>query len=72
MAPNERAIREWIKVNRPDLTRHQVDGIFENQALFFIASMAFAAGTDFKALNPQAGSILFEPESSYSYDFKRI
>jgi hypothetical protein len=71
MAPNERAIREWIKVNRPDLTRKQVNIIFENQAMFLVASIGFAAGTEFKGLNPQAGSILFDPEDSYNYDFKR-
>ena len=71
MAPNERAIREWIKVNRPDIADWQVDGFIQHPATFLIASMAFAAGCEFAAMNPGAGKFLTEPEDSYSYDFKR-
>jgi hypothetical protein len=69
MAPNEKAIRKWIQDNRPDLN-NQIDGIMENQGLFFIASMAFEAGRDFQRANPAApGKALPELASSYNFDY---
>jgi hypothetical protein len=54
MAPNEAAIRKWIKDNRPDLPQHQIDGIMDNPGVFGMMSMAFEAGREFQIRNPEA------------------
>lgn len=64
MAPNEAAIRHWIKGNRPDLELHVVDGIMANQGVFAMMAMAFEAGRTFQMKNPTADRIL-NPFTNY-------
>jgi len=70
MAPHEKAVRNWIAKNRPDLPKSSVDGMFENQALSFIVSMAFESGRDFQRANPTAEPrVLIHPLEHYNFDF---
>ncbi len=67
MAPNEKAIRAWMKVNRPDLTPAQIDGVFANEAMFFVMAMAFEAGRVFQRHNPAVTSFIL-PGVDYVFE----
>lgn len=65
MAPNEAAIRKWIKEQRPDLPQHQIDGIMANEGIFAMMAMSFEAGRVFQVKNPEVDLGPLDPFETY-------